>query len=73
MWQPIETAPNNVLDVLVKTWDAGLDKFFYRRICDCVLQGGEVYAGPEGKKLTDCGLKPTHWMHIPDMPPELKE
>jgi len=71
-WQPIETAPNNVFDVLAKYWDAPLDRFLFRRICDCVLVNGEVYNGPDGKRLIDCGYKPTHWMNIPELPADVR-
>lgn len=66
-WQPIETVPNNVFDVIAKYWDAALDRFLVRRVCDCVLVNGEVFAGEQ--RLTDLGLRPTHWRHLPD-PPE---
>ena len=74
-WQPIETAPNNVFDVVAKCWDAALDRFFYRRFVDCVKVDGEIVAavGDQQVRLTDHGYKPTHWMDIPELPPELKE
>lgn len=69
-WQPIETAPNNVFDVLAKYWDAGLDKFLYRRFIDCVKVDGEIFVGQNNgqQRLVECGFKPTHWMDIPELP-----
>lgn len=74
MWQLIETAPNNVFDVLAKYWDAGLDKFLYRRFIDCVKVDSEIYSGTvNGQiKLTECGFKPTHWMDIPELPADVR-
>jgi hypothetical protein len=71
MWQPIETVPNDVFDVIAKHWDAALDIFLLRRICECVKVNDEIYVGlVDGKqaKLTDLGYKATHWMPIPDPP-----
>lgn len=67
MWQPIETAPNNVFDVIAKYWDAEMDRFLIRRVCDCVLVNNEVCV--DGKRLTQLGFRATHWMDIPT-PPE---
>lgn len=70
-WQPIETAPNNVFDVLAKYWDASLDTFLVRRFIDCVQVEGQIYAATvNGQfKLVDAGYRPTHWAHIPELPP----
>ena len=72
-WQQIETVPNNVFDVMAKYWDAGLDKFLYRRFVDCVKVNDEIYAATANGqvKLVECGFKPTHWRHIPDLPDEI--
>lgn len=72
-WQPIETVPNNVFDVLAKCYDAGLDRFLYRRFTDCVIVADEIYCPllPEGVSLTKAGFRPTHWRHIPEMPEEV--
>lgn len=69
-WQPIETVPNNVFDVLARYWDAGLDKFLVRRFIDCVKVDEEIFAasGDTQVKLTAMGFRPTHWMHIPELP-----
>lgn len=74
-WQPIETAPNNLFDVVAKYWDAALDVFAYRRVCDCALVNGCVVTqGKNGPvRLDEVGLKATHWMHIPELPPELEK
>ena len=73
-WQPIATVPNNVFDVLAKYWDAELDRFMYRRFIDCVKTEGTIWAasGDKQVKLTAMGFSPTHWMDIPELPPELK-
>ncbi len=71
-WQPIETAPNDVFDVIAKYWDAGLDKFLLRRITDCVKVDDEICASDwsgNGKRLAEMGYRATHWMPIPE-PPE---
>lgn len=71
-WQPIETVPNNVFDVLAKYYDASLDKFLYRRFPDCVIVVSEIFTPllPDGVSLTKAGYRPTHWRHIPDLPEE---
>lgn len=73
-WQPIETVPNNVFDVLARYWDAGLDKFLYRRFTDCVLVDDQVCANTSNGvgRLVDGGFKPERWMEIPSLPEELK-
>ena len=72
MWQPIETVPNDVFDVIAKYWDANLDMFLIRRLCNCVKVNDEIYIGTvdskQQAKLTDLGYRATHWMPIPDPP-----
>lgn len=69
-WNPIETVPNNVFDVLAKYYDAGLDRFFYRRFTDCVMINDQIFCPllPDGVSLTKAGFKPTHWRDIPSLP-----
>ena len=73
-WQPIETVPNNVFDVLAKYYDAGLNKFMYRRFTDCVIVVSEIFCPllPDGVSLTKAGFRPTHWRNIPEIPGSLK-
>lgn len=71
-WRPMATAPNNVIDVLAKYYDAGLDKFLYRRFPDCVSVNEQFFTLllPDGVSLTQAGFKPIFWMHVPDLPDE---
>lgn len=73
-WQPIETVPNNVFDVLAKYYDAALDKFLYRRFTDCVIVNEYIFSAllPDGVSLTKAGFRPTHWRDIPELPDEAK-
>lgn len=73
-WQPIESAPNNVFDVLARYWDAALDKFLYRRFIDCVKVNDQIYIGQGDKqeRLVDHNFQPLYWMHIPELPPHLR-
>lgn len=69
-WQPIETVPNNVFDLLAKYYDAGLDRFLYRRFPDCVEVAGQFFSPllPDGCSLSKAGFRATHWMDIPTLP-----
>lgn len=70
-WEPIATVPNNVFDVLARYWDAGQDKFLYRRFADCVLVNDQICTGslPNVSVLTAHGFRPEYWRHTP-LPPE---
>lgn len=74
-WQPIETAPNDIIDVIAKHYDAALDIFISTRWANCVLVDGDVLWSPpyavEPMKLTAHGYRPTHWMCIPKPPADL--
>lgn len=74
MWNAIETAPNNVVDLLAKYYDAGLDRFLYRRFPDCVSVNDSWFTPllPDGVSLQKAGYRPTHWMHLPELPDEAK-
>jgi hypothetical protein len=62
-WQPIETAPTEILiDLWAKRWIAKTDEFAFKRFADCYLDfHGKI-----------CGLDPdyraTHWMPLPEPP-----
>lgn len=72
-WEPIETVPDNVFDVLAKKWDAALDIFTEHRFAGCVRNDDVImWCSPFGDgtsvRLTDAGYRPTHWMPLPGPP-----
>jgi hypothetical protein len=73
-WQPIETVPNNVFDVLAKHYDASTDQFWEARFAGCVQVDGRIlWASPffgdeRSVDLVAAGYRPTYWMHIPEPP-----
>ena len=73
-WQPIETVPNDVFDVLAKYYCAHMDTFMYARFTGCIQVNSVIYWAWPGARplehynLVENGYKPTHWMPIPELP-----
>lgn len=73
-WNPIETVPNNVFDVLAKYYDAAFDRFLYRRFTDCVIVNDSIFSAvlPDGLSLAKAGFRATHWRDIPVLPDDVE-
>lgn len=73
LWQPIETAPNDVFDVLAKSYDPVLDDFILIRFTGCIKVNDRIiWASPLQISLKydlmECGVRPVYWMPLPAPP-----
>lgn len=71
----VNPVPNDVFDALAKYYDAGLDRFLYRRFTDCVIVNDQIFTAilPEGVSLAKAGYRVTHWCEIPKLPDDVAD